>query len=538
MGSKKDNQKNWIWWKHGTIYHIYPRSFFDSNNDGVGDINGIINQLPYLHELGIDAIWLSPVYASPQTDFGYDISDYYQIDPLFGDLNDFSKLVKKAHKLGIYIVMDMVLNHTSDQHPWFIESRSSANNPKRDWYIWKEANGNRRPNNWRNRFGGSGWEYDVTTNQYFYHSFLKEQPDLNWRNPEVKKALFKVMKFWLELGVDGFRLDVINFIVKDSKFRDDPPLLRQFFGAENVFTRNRPKSHKILASLRQLLNEYPDKVSIGEIYMLPPGNSQLAASYLGDGTNSLHLAFDFSLAFKRWNAKIYEQTIQNWMFAIPEKGWPCSVVSNHDLHRSYNRRYFRFFKESKARLEAILLLTLKGTPFIYYGQEIGMVNGRIPRKLIQDPLGKRFWPFYSGRDKARTPMQWDNSKYAGFSDAMPWLPVNPDYTIKNVEFQWQQPNSMLLLYQQLITLRRKHTALSMGEFRWIPTGVSGILAYERIYEKQRILVFLNFTPFSKSLSITGKKVLFSTHENSQPFINQKLLPFEGIILKPEKNSLK
>lgn len=531
---KKSN--HWIWWKHGTVYHIYPRSFYDSNQNGVGDIKGIIKKLPYLHKLGIDALWLSPVYQSPHADFGYDVSDYYQIDSLFGSMDDFDELVKQTHCFGMYIIMDMVLNHTSEEHPWFMESRSSLENPNREWYIWKEASEGKRPNNWKNRFGGSGWEFDATTQQYYYHSFLKEQPDLNWRNKEVKKALFKIIKFWLNKGVDGFRFDVINFIIKDGKFRNDPNLINQLLGTSKVFTRNRPKSLKILTSLRKLLDQYPNKVSIGEVYMLPPGDPQLAAAYLGDGTNSLHMAFDFSLAFKRWSAKRYAQTIQNWMQAIPAKGWPCSVVSNHDLHRSYNRQFIRFFKEPKARLEAMLLLTLKGTPFIYYGQEIGMVNGHIPRKRIKDPLGKKFWPFYTGRDKARTPMQWDSSKFAGFSLTEPWLPVNADYRHKNVSTQNEQPNSLLVLYKKLIQLRRTYTAVSMGEFNLINTHVKGVLIYERIHGKQKIHILLNFTPFTKRIvhmDYSNWGLLISTHlSTKKPKKNLKFLkPFEGVVLK-------
>ncbi|HAM99154.1 MAG TPA: hypothetical protein DCQ26_11150 [Marinilabiliales bacterium] len=536
MTSKNTKDGSWVWWKHGTVYHIYPRSFYDSDSDGIGDIKGILKKLPYLQKLGIDAIWLSPVYLSPQADFGYDVSDYYQIDPIFGNFADFNKLVKEAHKLGIYLIMDMVLNHTSDQHPWFLESRASLDNPKRDWYIWKEPNNGKLPNNWRNRFGGSGWEFDQTTRHYYYHSFLKEQPDLNWRNNEVKKAMFKALKFWLDLGVDGFRLDVINFIVKDRKLRDDPSFLSQLLGTTTVFTHNRPKSLKILASLRKLLDQYPEKVSIGEIYMLPPGNPQLAASYLGDGTDSLHLAFDFSLAFKRWSAKKYTSAIQNWMQAIPPQGWPCAVVSNHDLHRSYNRRVFRFFKEPKARLEAMLLFTIRGTPFIYYGQEIGMVNGRIPHRQIKDPIGKRFWPFYSGRDKARTPMQWNGTKFAGFSETTPWLPVNPDYCVKNVETQWEQPHSMLQLYRQLIQLRRTYVAFTMGDFTWLHTGKKGVMAYERTYGEQKIHIYLNFTPFVKEIGQTYYsrwKLLISTRQKTNRSAQSLIYlnPFEGVILR-------
>ena len=293
------------WWKTAVIYHIYPRSFYDTNGDGIGDLKGIINKIGYLKHLGVDAIWLSPVYKSPQHDFGYDIADYYCIDPCFGRLSDYKKLVKEAHKHEIKVIMDMVLNHTSIEHPWFQESKSSTCNPKRDWYIWEKHRNGRRPNNWRNIFGGSAWQFDATTSEYYYHSCFRQQPDLNWRNEEVWTEFKQIMKFWLDIGTDGFRFDVINLIVKDHKFRDNPMGLGLLFKRNKVFTRNRPKSLKIVNQVRKLLDKYGDKVSIGEIYTLPPGDPQLAASYLGNETKGLHLTFDFSLLFKRWSAHKY-----------------------------------------------------------------------------------------------------------------------------------------------------------------------------------------------------------------------------------------
>ena len=526
----------WIWWKHGVIYHIYPRSFMDSNGDGIGDIQGIISKLNYLVDLGIDGIWLSSVFLSPMVDFGYDVSDYRQIDPVYGTLEDFKMLVEKSHSLGLGIITDMILNHTSDQHPWFLESRASTGNPKRDWYIWKDGNNGGPPNNWKTAVAGSAWEFDETTGQYYCHSFFKEQPDLNWRNPALAGALFKELEFWLDFGVDGFRLDVINFIVKDKIFRNNP----YFFGIplfqRHIFTRNRPKSHKIVRELRNLVDQYKDRVIVGEIYTLPPGNSRIAASYLANGSG-MHMAFDFSLIFRNWNARKYFECIHEGYRHIPERGWPCNVLSNHDLFRSIDRFPWRRHKVEKAKVAAALLLTLKGTPFIYYGEEIGMRNSRIRYRDIQDPLGKRFWPFFSGRDKARTPMQWNSGENAGFTAVRPWLPVNADAIKRNVENQEKDRKSLLNFYRLLIKIRKSHPALQHG--RWVPliTGQNGILAYARIYNDQRIVVILNFTGRKKRIFLPEHNfgyVLFSTHRRLNEifyFQNLWIFPFEVSIYK-------
>jgi alpha-glucosidase len=533
---ERQQTEKWIWWKHGVIYHIYPRSFKDSGGDGIGDIRGIISKLNYLSDLGVDGIWLSPVYVSPMVDFGYDVSDYREIDPVYGTLEDFKMLIEAAHDLGIRIICDMILNHTSDRHPWFLESRASKENPKRDWYIWKDGRNGRPPNNWKSAMGGSAWEFDEITGQYYCHSFFKEQPDLNWRNPCLAGAFFDEIKFWLDFGVDGFRLDVINFIVKDKKFRDNP----YFFGIpvfqRHIFTRNRPKSHKIVRELRKLVDRYPDRVLVGEIYTLPPGNSKIAASYLANG-NGIHMAFDFSLIFCKWDARKYYECIHAMYSHIPEQGWPCNVLSNHDLFRSFDRFPWRLFKVEKARVAAALLLTLRGTPFIYYGEEIGMRNTRISYRNIQDPLGKRFWPLFSGRDKARTPMQWNSAKNAGFTDGDPWLPVNVDAANRNVENQEKDEMSLLNFYRKLISIRKSHPALREG--RWVPliAGQNGILAYARIYNDQRITVVLNFTGRKKRISLPEHNfgcVLLSTHRKINEvfhFQNLWIQPFEVSVYK-------
>jgi alpha-glucosidase len=416
-----------IWWKHGIIYHIYPRSFKDTNKDGIGDLNGITEKLPYLKDLGIDAIWLSPIYKSPFIDAGYDIADYKTVDEDYGDLSDFRTMLNDAHNLGIKVIMDMVMNHTSNHHPWFIESASSLNNSKRDWYIWKKNKKSKAPNNWRSVFGGSAWELDKQTNSYYLHTFFKEQPDLNWRNKAMRRAFFMEIEYWLDLGVDGFRLDVINMLGKDKKFRNNPPLFKYFLGKPKTFSRNRRRSYKIVQRLRKLMDQYDSKVLIGEIYNPPPGDSKLVASYLGNGKDSLNMAFDFTIFFKKWDAKKYFNSISNLYNEIPFKAWPCFVLSNHDLSRSINR--FGKNKEEKAKLAAILQMTLRGTPFIYYGEEIGMTNVKLKKAELIDPLGKRFWPVYLGRDRSRTPMQWNNSINAGFSFK------NPGYQLTRIIIQ-------------------------------------------------------------------------------------------------------
>jgi alpha-glucosidase len=534
---KQKEANEWVWWKHGVIYHIYPRSFYDSNNDGIGDINGIIEKMDYLVNLGIDAIWLSPVYESPKVDFGYDVIDYKAIDNEYGTINDFKNLLEIAHSKNIKVIMDMIMNHTSDQHPWFIESSSSADNPKRDWYIWQNGKRNKAPNNWKSSFGKSAWQYDKRTQAYYLHSFFKEQPDLNWRNKEMAKTFFNEIKYWLDLGVDGYRLDVINMIVKDKKYRNNPFLLNIPFLQNHKYSRNRPKSYKIVEKLRKLTEKYQDKVLIGEIYVMPPGDSKLSASYLTDNKSGIHLAFDFSLMFQKWKAKNYSDCIKKSLSTIPDNAWPCNVLSNHDLKRNINRNPFRSYQIEKAKIEAVLLLTLKGTPFIYYGEEIGMKNSFINYKDIKDPLGKLFWPFYNGRDGARTPMQWNTDEYAGFSEVKPWLPVNANHNTINVENEQNENDSLYTVYQTLIKLRRKNPALQKGDFNIIKKGNNGIMVYNRMLESENLTIALNFTPKPLEVKLYKRKeheILFSTHPITKQFINAReilLSPFEAIIYK-------
>ena len=529
-----ESQPEYIWWKHGIFYHIYPRSFKDICNDGLGDINGIIEKLPYLKDLGVDAIWLSPIYQSPFNDAGYDISDYKSVDQDYGDLSDLRTLLNDAHSMGIKVIMDMVMNHTSNQHPWFLESSSSLNNPKRDWYIWKNKN-NQYPNNWRSVFGGSAWELDQQTNAYYLHTFFKEQPDLNWRNKAMRREFFKGIEYWLDMGVDGFRLDVINMLGKDKKFRNNPPIYKYFLGKHKTFSRNRRKSYKVVQKLRKLVDKYHSKVLIGEIYNPPPGDPKLVASYLGNGNDSLHMAFDFTIFFKKWDARKYFLSIENLYNEIPKKGWPCFVLSNHDLSRSINR--FGKNKEKKAKLAATLQLTLKGTPFIYYGEEIGMTNGKLKKSELIDPLGKKFWPFYKGRDRSRTPMQWSNSVNAGFSFNTPWLPINENFSSVNVENLAEESESILNHYKSLIKIRTEYLALTHGKYIKYIEGDDQILGYFRAYKKEHLLILLNFSYKKKSVHLPNGsyEYIFSNGFlclSNKHIINEiDLFPYQGVILK-------
>ncbi len=529
--------EDWIWWKHGAIYQIYTRSFYDSNGDGIGDLAGVINKLDYLHQLGVAAIWLTPIFETPNFDFGYDVRDYLETDPTLGSMEDLKQLLDEAHARGIKVILDLVLNHTSHLHSWFLESRSSTDNPKRDWYIWENKVKGGPPNNWKNAFGGSAWEWDAKTDQYYFHSFLKEQPDLNWRLKEVQEAFFGIMRYWLDQGVDGFRLDVINMIIKDKKFRDNPLTFKLPFFQELKYNSNQNKSLKIVKQLRTIVNEYSDKLLVGEIYTLPPGDAGIAASYLGNGTDSLHMAFDFSLLFSRWNARSYYLSIKKWYKLIPKDGWPCHVLSNHDLHRSFNRNGMFLEQEKKAKVSAVLMLTLRGTPFIYYGEEIGMENTPVPRSKISDPLGLKYWPLYSGRDQARRPMLWNNSVNAGFSTVKPWLPVNNRYQEKCVEYQAKDEMSIYSLYRKLLHIRSTRAALTEGGMEFLEKGQSGVLSYLRQQNRENILVVLNFTSRKKTIALprnTHWKVLLNTYisfndRTQHNFLD--LLGYEAVVLE-------
>ena len=534
----KDKQPNNSWWKNGVIYQIYPRSFMDSNNDGIGDIKGIISKLDYLNDgtknsLGVDALWISPMYTSPMKDFGYDISDYHDIDGIFGNLDDFKLLLSEAHHRGIKIIMDLVVNHTSDEHPWFVEARKDKNNPKRDWYIWHKNTG-KKPNNWVSLFEmKNAWWLDKSTNEFYLGTFTKHQPELNWRNPELKKEVYNMIRYWLDMGVDGFRLDVVNWFIKDDQYRNNPWKLSliPMDVQKHIYDRNRPETHDICKEIRAITDEYTDRMLVGEIYT---NDTAEAVSYQGKMEDELHMTFNFNFLFQRWSAKGFYNKIKNYYTLLPKNAWPNFTLSNHDQPR----HYFRYKRSNpRAKVAIAMLMTLRGTPFIYYGEEIGMSSERIARKHLQDPLGKKGWPFIKGRDAERTPMQWDSSKGAGFSTGKPWLPVNPDYQGKNVCVQSNIHDSLLSFYKALIWMRKDSQALSVGHIDFLQGAQPDILAYKRNYEQEEILIILNFSSkqrkFHMSAELQGQ-VLLGTHRSKDsglPLDNIDLHPYEAIIIK-------
>jgi alpha-glucosidase len=478
------------WWQHGVIYQIYPRSFQDSNGDGVGDLPGILSRLDYLHWLGVDAVWLSPVYPSPMADFGYDICDYENIDPVFGSLADFDRLVQEVHRRDLKLILDFVPNHTSDRHPWFKESRRSAGGRRRNWYIWRPpGRGGGPPNNWLSEFGGPAWTLDPQTGQYYYHAYLPQQPDLNWREPEVQDAMHGVMRFWLDRGVDGFRVDAIHMLVEDEGLRDNPrnpawqPGMSPARSLVRVHSSDQPETHHLVAGMRKVLDEYDGRVLIGEAY-LPISRLMM---YYGDALGGFHLPFNFHLLSTPWSAAAIAALAREYEAALPTGAWPNWVLGNHDRSRLINR----VGGPAQARLAAMLLLTLRGTPTLYYGDELGMHDVVIPAEHVQDPWEKNVPGLGLGRDPCRTPMQWTAEQHAGFSAAAPWLPISDDSETVNVTTESADPYSLLNLYRMLLRLRRDEPALAIGEYREHSVGPH-VLSYERIAGGQRILVALNF----------------------------------------------
>jgi alpha-glucosidase len=468
--------EHYLWWQRGVVYQIYPRSFQDSDGDGIGDLPGITSRLDHLRWLGVDALWISPIYPSPMADFGYDVSDYCGVHPMFGSLDDFDELLAEAHARGLKVILDFVPNHSSDRHPWFRESRSSRDDPKRDWYIWRDpAPGGGPPNNWLSNFGGPAWTLDEATGQYYYHAFLPEQPDLNWRNPEVVEAMLDVLRFWLDRGVDGFRVDVIWHLIKDEEMRDNPPnptwtpAERPYDALLTVHSTDQPEVHEVIARMRALVDGYDERVLIGEIY-LPV---ERLVAYYGEDHSGVHLPFNFQLVLAPWDARHIAALIEEYEAALPEGGWPNWVLGNHDQSRIASR-----VGRAQARVAAMLLLTLRGTPTIYYGDEIGMRDVEIPPGRVQDPFERNVPGIGVGRDPERTPMQWDGSPGAGFTTGEPWLPIAGDHDEHNVEAERHDPRSMLSLYRALLTLRRGERALEVGRFELV-AAEGEVLAYLR-----------------------------------------------------------
>jgi alpha-glucosidase len=521
-------QSDAFWWRHGIFYQIYPRSFQDLNGDGVGDIAGIVDRLPYMLELGIDAIWLSPIFPSPMADFGYDISDYTGIDPVFGTMEDFDRLISAAHAGGLKVILDLVPNHTSDRHPWFVESRTSRDNGKRDWYIWREpaADGG-PPNNWLSEFGGSAWEYDAVTRQYYYHAFLAQQPDMNWRNPAVRQAIYDVMRFWLRKGVDGFRVDVIWHLIKDAEFRDNPP--NPGFRAGRpphermlpLRSTDQAEVHEVIAEMRRVIDEFDSRVLIGEIY-LP---LERLVTYYGNELGGAHLPFNFALLSAPWNARSIEKIIHDYETALPVGAWPNWVLGNHDRPRVASR-----VGQAQARVAAMLLLTLRGTPTLYYGDEIGMHQVAIAPDHVRDPFEKNVPGIGVGRDGCRTPMQWDATPYAGFSRSTPWLPLSNDSLHENVVNLEADALSILSLYKALIGLRKKLPQLVSGDY--VPIAAEGeLLLFRRRSGGKAVVVALNLGAEPISLAFENAdlsgEILLSTFLDRQREKVQGTLDLRG-----------
>ena len=543
MSSKPANP----WWKQAVFYQIYPLSFQDTTGNGKGDLQGIIDRLDYLRDLGVDALWISPCFPSPNADWGYDVSDYTDIHPELGSLNSLDRLLQSAHQRGLRVLLDFVPNHTSDQHPWFQESRQDRDNPKRDWYVWRDpgANGG-MPNNWLTYFSGPAWEWDEATRQYYLHSFLKQQPDLNWRNPEVRQAMQAVLKFWLDRGVDGFRVDAVLPIIKDALFRDNPTLLEPPVGKDmgpagrqdRRHSANQPEVHTLLREWRQLLDGYPgDRMMAGEVYTM---DSALAAGYYGQN-DELHLVLNFSLLNLPWDAQLIRAYVESFEAALPTGAHATVLLGSHDEPRLATR-----LGEPQARVAAMMLLTLRGAPVLYYGDEIGMPDTPVPTHLRRDP-----WPEISGlakhsRDPARTPMQWDSTPGAGFApprskagEPGTWLPIHPDYRERNVQVQLQQPRSILNLYRRLLRLRRASSALQAGSYRPVAEAPEDSYVYYRAHGDQTVLVALNFAGKDRVLALNDPRpgrILLSTwlDREEQVTLSQcSLRAHEGIVVQLE-----
>ena len=529
------------WWQHAVFYEIYPRSFYDSNNDGIGDLNGIASKLDYLRQLGVDAIWITPCFPSPQVDFGYDVSDYLDIDPMYGTLSDFDQMQRDAQQRRIRIILDFVMNHTSDQHKWFIDSRSSRNSKYRDWYIWRDGKGpNQPPNNWLSTFGGSAWQYDGKTSQYYYHFFYPQQPDLNWRNPAVKDAMFDVTSWWYKRGVAGFRLDAVDTLFEDPELRDNPVLPgKNAYGDPNekkVYNDKLPEVHDILQGLRKVADQY-NAVLIGETWT---SNIQELNQYYGSQGNELQMPMDF--LFTKVDKLSPPDFRKQIAAANSANGWPVYVLSNHDIERSYNRYGDGKHNDAIAKLMAGLYLTLRGTPIMYYGEEIGMQNNDPKtRSAVKDPIGRRGWPNEKGRDGERTPMQWNDTPNAGFTKGIPWLPIPTSYRTHNVATEQKDPNSILVFYQNVLKLRHSNPALLEGDYVALNEDDPNVMSYLRRYKNRAVLVVLNmsaeaqkasFNLASQGFAATTAKTLVTTMpslKGSVSLTGLELAPFSVFI---------
>ncbi|WP_045235097.1 alpha-amylase family glycosyl hydrolase [Deinococcus pimensis] len=527
------------WWQTGVVYQVYPRSFQDSDGDGVGDLRGVTARLDYLASLGIDAVWLSPVFTSPMLDFGYDVSDYCDVDPLFGDLDDLDELIREAHARNLRVLLDLVPNHTSDQHAWFVEARASRGSPKRDWYVWRDPSPDGGPpNNWLSFFGGRAWTLDETTGQYYLHQFLPEQPELNWANPEVRGAMLDVMRFWLDRGVDGFRVDVLWLLAKDAELRDEPPNPTyrpeqfEFYTLEHCYTQDLPEVHAHVREMRAVLDEYStpgrERVLVGEVN-LPPDR---LVTYYGDGDEA-HLPFNFELLYLPWTARAVREAVRRYdALCRAHDGWPTWVLSNHDNARVRTR-----VGDAQYRVAQTLLLTLRGTPTVYYGDELGLADVHVPRERQRDPQGLR-QPDAPGasRDPARTPMPWDESPFAGFSTVEPWLPLG-DSKARHVSAQMHDARSDLNYFRSLTRLRRDRRSLHAGDLEVVDAGHDDVLAFLRRSGDDCVLVLLNFTGETRPVRLPDVSACGRILLSSDGGREGGTFPLDALVLGPHEAAL-
>lgn len=551
------------WWKESVVYQIYPRSFCDSNGDGIGDLNGITGKLDYLKELGIDVIWLSPVYESPNDDNGYDISDYQDIMKEFGTMEDFDRMLARAHELGIKIMMDLVVNHTSDEHSWFVESKKSKENPYRDYYIWRDPKNGKEPNNWGACFGGSTWKYDETTGMYFLHLFSPKQPDLNWDNPAVRKEVFQMMDWWCQKGIDGFRMDVISLISKVSDFPDGP-VGKSGYGNFGPYAANGPHVHEYLQEMNeQVLSRY-DLITVGECSGVTVEEAKKYASSAGTELNMVfqfeHMDLDGGESFKWNHRKIalteLKQVLSKWQTQLEGKAWNSLYWCNHDQPRIVSRlgNDSDAYREISAKLLATCLHMMQGTPYIYQGEELGMTNypfssldefrdiesinayHELTQNQIVAPDDMFDYISYKGRDNSRTPMQWDTSKEAGFTTGTPWINVNPNYLTINADEQQKRPDSVFHYYRKLIQLRKQLPVIVYGAYELLLPDSSELYVYTRTLDRQKLLVICNFTKQETVYTVPEEflaadiQVLISNYDRSLVKNELTLQPYEGIVL--------
>ncbi len=499
------------WWRGSVTYQVYPRSFQDTTGNGIGDLPGITARLDHVASLGVDAVWLSPIFPSPMADMGYDVADYTDIDPLFGTLADFDALVARAHELGLKVIIDQVLSHSSDQNPWFVESRRSRDNAKADWYVWADPRPDGMPpNNWVSVFGGSAWEWDATRRQYYFHNFLKEQPDLNFHNPEVQDTLLNTMRFWLERGVDGFRLDTVNYYFHDPLLRDNPPAKRNDpLPAVNPYdmqdhrrAKNRPQNIGFLKRMRALMDEYDGRTLVGEVGETPARAVDIMARYT-KGRKRLHMAYSFDMLGPEYTAAHFRSRVESFFETAPD-GWPCWSFSNHDVARHVSRwADHAGSHDDLVRQAAALLLSLRGSVCIYQGEELGLTETELDFEELTDPPGIRFWPEYKGRDGCRTPIPWEaGNDFSGFSTAKPWLPIKPAQAARHVARQEGDPDSALAFYRRMLAFRETRPELRTGDIRFFDTA-EPVLAFQRRDGTRSLAAVFNLSPEPRRIAIAG-----------------------------------